>query len=60
MDTHKVIVGALGGLIAAVGVDLHAWGGGEPFNWRKAISRWIGGAIGGAALALGVTTTGVM
>lgn len=54
MNTKALIVGAVSGLMAAVAVDLHAWGGGESFNWRKAVSRWIGGAITGAVGAIGL------
>lgn len=60
IDPKRIVVGAIGGFIAAVVVDLHAWGGGDPFNWKKAIARWIAGAVTGAAGAAGVTVTGVV
>lgn len=57
MDPKKIAVGAVSGLVSAVLVDLHAWSGSTGgFDWKKAATRWIGGAISGAASAAGVST----
>ena len=41
------------GFVTAAGVDLHAYADapdGTVFNWKKAIARWIGGAITGSGI----------
>lgn len=41
------------GFITAAGVDLHTYSEapeGTSFNWKKALARWIGGAITGSGI----------
>lgn len=41
------------GFLTAAGVDLHTYSEapeGAPFNWKKALARWIGGAITGSGI----------
>ena len=50
MDYKKLIISVLTGLITAIGVDLHAYSDapkGTPFDFQKAIPRWIFGALAG-------------
>ncbi len=48
-----VIVGAVGGFLTALMVDLHAFGKSDSnkFDWQLALGRWISGAITGAVTA---------
>jgi hypothetical protein len=53
----KVLVGALGGLLTAVLVDLDAWKSsakGAKFDLETASRRWVDGAVAGGATALGI------
>lgn len=52
-----IIIGALGGLAAAITVDYEAWKShpNTSFNWMLAIRRWLTGAVLGAAAAVGFT-----
>jgi len=49
-------------LLGAVLIDLDAYSedttGG--FNWRKAIARWVKGAVVGAAIGAGLPITGIV
>jgi hypothetical protein len=50
-------VGALGGLLTAVLVDLDAWKSsakGAKFDLETASRRWVYGAVAGGATALGI------
>jgi len=41
------------GFITAAGVDLHAYSTAPDdslFNWKKAMARWLGGAITGSGI----------
>ena len=54
---HTLAIGLLGGLAGAVVTDLHAYSAapdGAPFAWRKAVARWIAGALTGAMTAAGL------
>jgi len=53
----RVIMGALGGLLAALMVDFDAWKSGDPapFDWRKAIRRYVYSVLAGASLGVGVS-----
>ena len=54
MNTKAMIAGAVSGFVSAFLVDLHAWSSGTgPFDYKKAIGRWVGGAIAGAMAAAG-------
>jgi hypothetical protein len=58
LNSKAVIAGAVSGLIAAILVDVDAWRTGQgAFNLKKAIPRWIGGAVAGAIAALGLGGT---
>ena len=57
--TQKLAAGAIAGFVTAAGVDFHAWqSDGYAFSWaksfdlKKAVPRWIGGAITGALIVL--------
>ena len=53
---RQIIVAAIGGLLSAVLVDLNAWKSwpeDKPFDFKKAILRWITGLIAGATAGLG-------
>lgn len=46
---NPILKGAITGFVIAAGVDLHAYAQGTgPFDFKKAIARWIAGAITGA------------
>lgn len=54
MNMKVIVAAAVGGFVSAVLVDLHAWRDGiGQFNWKKAIGRWIGGAVAGAISVIG-------
>lgn len=41
------------GFMTAAGVDLHVYSEsveGSVFNWKKALARWVGGAITGSGI----------
>jgi hypothetical protein len=51
----QIGIGALSGFLSAFVVDVHAWStSDEPFNWLKAVKRWVSGAITGAVTATGI------
>lgn len=64
-DFKKIIAAAVLGFIGAAIADLDAWRAGvkevdgvyvwPPFDIAKAARRWIGGAVGSVALALGIS-----
>lgn len=56
---HKAVAGAVTGFVSAFLVDLHAWGGNGAYDWGKAVTRWIGGAISGALAGLGLAGVSV-
>jgi hypothetical protein len=44
---------ALAGFVVAAGTDLHTYSDspeGSKFNWGKAVSRWVSGAIGASGI----------
>lgn len=55
-----LVQGALAGLLTAAHVDYQAFKGWSDFHdaytydWRRAIFRWVQGAVGGAVLAAGL------
>lgn len=54
--TKKVLAGAVSGAVGAFLADLHAWSKSTgAYDWGLAAKRWIGGAIGGAMGALGMS-----
>jgi len=54
MTLKRIGAGALAGLIAAVGVDYHAYTQNpRAFDWKLAAGRWFFGAVSGAASAAG-------
>lgn len=54
MNWKMIVAGALGGFLAAVAVDIHAWSKTEgDYDWGLAVKRWVAGAVAGAAGALG-------
>ncbi len=55
MNMNKIGAGALGGLVAAIVVDLHAWTRTPgAFDWSLAGRRWVAGAMAGVLAALGL------
>jgi hypothetical protein len=57
-DLHKIAAGAASGFVAALLVDVHAWqnsGQDAKFDLGLAFKRWVGGAIAGTLMALGVS-----
>jgi hypothetical protein len=56
MNYKLIVAGALGGLLAAIAVDVNAWAKSDdkPFDWGLAVKRWIAGAMSGAAGAFGL------
>ena len=45
------VKGALSGAVVLAGHDLYTWSqSDDPFNWRKAIKKWLGGALVGSGL----------
>lgn len=45
---NPILKSTLGGLIAAILVDLHAWSNSDkPFEWSLAIKRWSVGLLSG-------------
>ena len=57
MNQTALVIGIVAGFVGACAVDLHAYGtsaDGSPFNWRKAIARWIAGGLSGALTAAGL------
>lgn len=57
MNYKLIIAGALGGLLAAIAVDVNAWAKSDPalpFDWGLAVKRWVAGAMSGAAGAFGL------
>lgn len=62
-DQKKMVLGAVGGFLGAVLVDLHAYSAaptGEGFNWGKAVPRWIAGGISGGLVGLGLPAMGIV
>ncbi len=57
---QPIVRGALIGALAAFVQDLRSFRdraeAGQPFRWSVAVSRWIEGAIVGAAAAAGITS----
>ena len=56
-DPKKIIAGAFAGFVSAFGVDIHSWSlapKGSPFDWGTAVKRWVGGAVAGAMVAIGI------
>lgn len=55
MNLKAIAIAAVGGFIAAFQTDLHAWLQSDgPFDWKKAVGRWVSGAVSGAAVAAGL------
>ena len=55
---RNMIAGAVVGLFGAIVADLDAWKSGEdpaPFDWRKAVRRYVYGALVGASSVGGLT-----
>lgn len=58
MNWRPILVGAVTGFVGAFVADLDAYASSpddHPFNWKKAIARWVKGAVSGAATAAGIT-----
>lgn len=59
IDYRKVLVGMAGGVVLAARLDLHAFNFAREkdpsakFDFKKAVPRWIEGALGGAIVAMG-------
>jgi hypothetical protein len=56
----RALNGAASGFIAALLVDVHSWSKypeGSAFDWNLAVKRWIGGAVAGAAMSMGIVGT---
>lgn len=59
MNMNMVLVGALGGLVAAAVTDLQAWAASEGnFRWGLALRRWLVGLLTGAAAGAGLPGVG--
>lgn len=54
---NPIIKAAIAGALGALLVDLRAWAQApddQPFNVKKAVIRWVYGAVAGAAAAAGI------
>ncbi len=55
-----IIAGAVSGFVSAFLVDLHAWSTSDaPYDWTKALKRWVAGAVSGSAAAAGMGSMGL-
>ena len=53
---HKLVAGALSGLLSAILIDLHAWQASPTatFDFKLAAKRWVTGLVSGVTAALGL------
>lgn len=56
LNWTAILIGALGGFVAAVKIDYDAFKAhpNVTFDWKLALGRWVMGAVLGATAAMGV------
>lgn len=57
INIKAIIGGAISGFGLAFYHDIHlwqTWPAGTPFDWKKAVTKWLTGAVSGAMTAAGI------